>query len=300
VQGIGRGTLTLAAVPVSSWARVVTFAEGLGFRGAGGPLEEPSRELCRTAKRAMTALRRAGNADSTDPLTAAQRKLDLVRALDPDLAAAPPVTGLRQEVVFVGETIRDLALRILGDEFRWKEIAVLNDLLPPYVTPLGGPGLLVGGGTVLVPSSARGARSAALPDAAGRTPLAIRLYGTDIALDDPAGEAVAFVREERPGGERVFDLALIAGVPNLVQAVHRKALTAPGELKQHADYGFALPIGGQLTPLTLFFSKVQAARTLLADDRIESIEDLSLSGRHDVARLSVRVVAVGTGQVVRA
>lgn len=119
-----------------------------------------------------------------------------------------------------------------------------------------------------------------------------------------AGDAIAreiqIVRETRAGGEKVFDFALVSGVPNLVQALYLKASTQPGELPLHPSYGFAIPVGTRLLPLTLFLAKFQAYRTLAVDDRLDAVEDLALAAQADRVRMRVRVLAAGTRAVLGA
>ncbi len=348
IGGVAQGSVALVTVPVQDWENLTQFAdhfarslELLGTQlpggapdggapapfvlGSGGELEGTLRDLARAGKRAVNALRVGGGPESTDPVVAAQRRLELARALDPVLAAAPPARSLAEVVILQGEPIRDLALRTLGDESRWKELVILNDLLPPYITSAGGPGLLRGGDRIRVPSPSPAPAASAAPRSGSgrRADLAERLYGTDLKLVDPARSAgavtslgastfdrgpgiaeriaqeIEIVREVR-GGQSVFDFALVRGVPNLVQAMYIKASTQPGDLRLHPSFGFALPIGTRLSPLALFFAKFQAYRTIAGDDRIAALEDLSVRASGDVLRMSVRATAVGTSAVIGA
>ncbi len=347
IGGVAQGGIALITVPVHDWETLTSFADNFARSlellenqlpgaspgssapapfalGAGGDLEGSLRDLARAGKRAVNALRAEGGADSTDPLVAAQRRLELARAVDPVLAAAPPARSVAEAVILEGETIRDVAMRLLGDESRWKELVLLNDLLPPYITPAGGPGLLSGGDRILIPSASAAPAASVAPRAGSgrRADLAERLYGTDLKLADPARSAGAVtalgaaalggegartaervaheieISREVRGGQPVFDFALVRGVPNLVQALYVKASTQPGELRLHPSFGFALPVGTRLSPLALFLAKFQAYRTLGADDRIASVEDLSVRATGDVLRVQVRALAVGTSAVI--
>jgi hypothetical protein len=349
IGGIAQGSVALVTVPVKDWENLTLFADNfarslelLGNQlpgagpgesapapsalGAGGALESSMRELARAGKRAVNALRAEGSADSTDPLVASQRRLESARAVDPVLAAAPAARSVTQAIILQGESIRDLSLRVLGDESRWKELVIINDLLPPYISPSGGPGLLQAGDRILIPSSSPAPAASVAPRTGNgrRADLAQRLYGTDLRLVDPARSAGAVtalgaaafdgggahpaeriaheieISREVRGGQAVFDFALVRGVPNLVQALYIKASTQPGELRLHPGFGFALPVGTRLTRLSLFLSKFQAYRTITADDRIASLEDLSVRAHGDVLRMKVKATAVGTSAVVGA
>ena len=113
-------------------------------------------------------------------------------------------------------------------------------------------------------------------------------------------QEIEVVREIRDDGQKVFDFALVRGVPNLVQALYIKASTQPGELRLHPSFGFALPVGTRLSPIVLFLAKFQAYRTLAQDDRIASLEDISVVAQGDVMSMRIQVKAVGTSAVVGA
>jgi hypothetical protein len=64
---------------------------------------------------------------SADPFVSANNNLP-----EDDAINAPPSAFLTR--INNGENLQDVAGRTLGDSSRWREIAILNDLKPPYVT----------------------------------------------------------------------------------------------------------------------------------------------------------------------
>ncbi len=305
---IGDGVVAVADVPLRDLEALLRFTQVVArsfpgdLRLSSDPpgLEDSLRELPRVLMPAVLDRRRASR--NPGSRTKARERLDDARSLDADLAAAPVPTGTAPGVVLEDETIRDLSLRLLGDETRWKEIVILNDLVPPYISAEGGPGVLRPGDVVLLPAPALS--DGGLPDSTGTSADAAARYGTDLRLSDPTksdaegGRDIETVREVREGGERVFDFAIVEGLPNLIQALHVQATTEPGELPLHREYGFALPIGTRLDPLALFFHKFQAARSLLRDDRVEAVREVSIIASGAVARLRVTVAASGTKVLV--
>lgn len=115
-----------------------------------------------------------------------------------------------------GETIKQFALRSLGNAELWIDIANLNGLRHPYLSETGGKNVAKYGDMLMVPSSQEKTEIESDPDA---------LFGIDIRLDD--------------GRFRVIDGApqTLAGVKNFVQAVRHRIQTDTKELMYHPDYG---------------------------------------------------------------
>lgn len=184
--------------------------------------------------------------------------------------------GFRQVPTNVGDTPRTIALRELGDAARWTDVVALNGLRPPYLTDSlseAGPGVLLAGQqNIRVP--------AAPPPASGiADPLSV--FGTDIAL--PKGRIGV-----TPGG----DMATIAGVPNLDQALRNVLATHTRDLAYHPRYGTdvyrLIGQGGTATADRLAVAFV--ARAVRADRRISRI--LSADGTLSGDTIRVQVVAL--------
>lgn len=124
--------------------------------------------------------------------------------------------------VQVGDSLRLIALRELGDALRWVELAEINGLRPPYVVASTDPGdrqpkTAVYGDAIRIP--------------VGREPRLAQpdddVFGIDLSL--------AHGRLDTASG----DLLAIAGTANLRQAIRHRVNTGTGEMVPHPAYGCA-------------------------------------------------------------
>jgi phage baseplate assembly protein W len=163
--------------------------------------------------------------------------------------------GYRLVQTNVDDTLPRIALRELGDGTAWPVLVAINDLVWPYLTDdpaEAGNGVILAGGTLLVPSS-------------GTPPQqetnANDVYCTDLAL--PNGLLTA----------AQGDFATISGPANLVAALDHRLETRPGELVFHSDYGCqdASLIGTENTATTALFGGRYAKTAIEADPRINQV-----------------------------
>ncbi|MCK7579784.1 MAG: hypothetical protein MZV65_31585 [Chromatiales bacterium] len=181
---------------------------------------------------------------------------------------------LKQIQIRVGDSLQDLAARELGDSQRWRELAELNALRPPYlVASLNEadrlPRTVIWGDWVSVPALAVAA-SAAIGDDA---------LGADAQVVD--GDLVVTASG---------DLTVIEGVPNFVQALRHRVMTPYGSFWPHPDYGCEihalLGLGNGPTMSVLGAGLVR--RALLREPRAA---DVAAMGAVDGDQLRLRVEA---------
>lgn len=179
-------------------------------------------------------------------------------------------SGARIITLQGGVSIKALATEYLGSAGRWKEIVLLNKLRPPYISRNGD------GITVLRPGDP--VRLPAHPDSSGdvnnvfSTRDDIRLldeyrYGRDLLIDEVTKD---FFIDDRG------DLATVAGRDNLIQAMHIKIWTKPGELKAHRWFGFGGRAGQGVSLDVLSGYHFQLRSTLLSDTRISNIRSMAM------------------------
>jgi phage baseplate assembly protein W len=170
----------------------------------------------------------------------------------------PPTTTVQP-----GDTIQGVAYKALGDSSRWPELVALNGLSWPYMD-FSGPGdqpdssfttagkIVLGKGSVLK-----------LPNAQGV-----------VVPQDPIGTDF-----DDAGTKHV----LLGGVDNLKAALLRRLRTPKGYLPHHPDYGSDLLrfVGSPMTPATVMASRAEAARTLMADPRVISVQPPSVRVQND-------------------
>lgn len=170
----------------------------------------------------------------------------------PFLRPAPPV---RYADVQVGDSLRRISLRELGDASRWTELALLNDLRPPYVVDdpnQAGPKVLAAGDPIRLPAAVSLATVDTDPDA---------VFLRDLELAEGDLRAAH------------GDLALVGGVPNLRQALTLRLRTAKKELGFHPRYGcLARTLVGRVTgPAADQLAAFYVRSALLEDDRIDRV-----------------------------
>ncbi|HVB37361.1 MAG TPA: hypothetical protein VND92_02450 [Vicinamibacterales bacterium] len=194
--------------------------------------------------------------------------------------------GVRVVETRVDDTLQAIAARELGDAARWPDIANLNNLLPPYITPdlaLAGPRVAFAGQPIKVPSAPPAASGVADPNA---------VFGTDIALvngqitDDGSG-----------------DLLTVSGPANLAQAITGRLVTRPGELLFHPAYGCAVYglLGGGATAAAVQLAASFVARAVRSDPRVSAVENATAVVQGDALVTSAVAVTVdGKRQAVGA
>ena len=130
-------------------------------------------------------------------------------------------TATRDAPILVGDSLRRMALRELGDALRWIELAEVNQLRPPYIVASVDPAdrqpaTLIYGDTLRIPLNSV-TQSIQLPQ---------DVMGMDCAL--PQGQLAI-----NAGG----DWSVIKANDNLAQAMGHRLKTPVGDLLGHPTYG---------------------------------------------------------------
>jgi hypothetical protein len=191
-----------------------------------------------------------------------------------DMNNIAPGGGTALGLIMSSDTIYTLSQRLLGDQARWKELVVLNDLKSPYVSPTGdGKNVLRPSDTVLFPVNGSSTPSGVSPSVGQEEDhLTLRL-GRDLRLrsDQGAGGILVYDLSTDTRG----DLEEIEGLPNLEQAVKTKFSIEQGELPTHPTFGLQVPIGSKALVRTLVGFQLNARSSLLADSRIANVKRLT-------------------------
>jgi len=194
-----------------------------------------------------------------------------------------PETAKEVEVIG-GMDIRSLARMYLGDEAKWKVLAILNNLKYPYVSHTSGDGVLAPGDKLLVPYTREltnedrsvGRTINSNTNVEGLSPV-VRKYGQDLRLSDSStGTELADLQVGQHG-----DLDMINGPENVYQAMMIKFSTEQGELPIHPDFGAKYPIGTKLSMIKLQEFLINTRRTCLSDPRIESVLSMRAMAHQD-------------------
>lgn len=266
-------------------------------------LSEPIASESTVRDVAMVINRYSGAYETAGTITTARRAPDSSPTYI-GTETAPATVG--SDLVGEGEDIRDLAERLLGDRSRWRILATLNRLRSPFTAPVGSPGVLAPGDTILFPSDTTTSRSGAtvgtqkpttnetLGNPQANTPAQLS-YGRDLRL-----------RSEFVGAEELTDLAVnqrgdiasIAGVPNVVQAVRIKFITQRGELPAHPRFGAKFSIGRKATPSSFNELRINTINTLISDRRVENISELSFNVIGDALTVTAGIVLINSQDIL--
>lgn len=181
--------------------------------------------------------------------------------------------------VGVGDTLRALAARELGDAGRWVEVASLNGLRPPYIVASVNPAdrlpyTLIYGDWLRLPVAATARRTRVYAE---------DLFGIDMRLESDGSLGI-----------ENGDFAVIAGRPNLGQALRLRLKTPLGELLMHHGYGCNVSqvLGMKLIPVVELLARGFIARALGAEPRVQQVIRLVTAARGDVLAVNTAVVGV--------
>jgi phage baseplate assembly protein W len=192
-----------------------------------------------------------------------------------------PLSGLRQVELLWDDTLQRLAARELGDAARWVDIANLNGLVSPYVTGdalLASDTVAVYGDVLWVPSatSVVSARSSAN-----------LVFEQDVMLTN--GRLTA------NGGD--FDISF--GVPNLMQALRHRVMTAKADLLYHPEYGCDVRrlIGGMNGPVADLLAASYVSAALRRDPRVKDVSAIKATTTGDQLYVDAEVVPIDNRRV---
>lgn len=200
------------------------------------------------------------------------------------LGNVDPVTTVSEDVVRQGDTIRSVAERLLGNSQNWKDIVLLNELVPPYISQVKRPGVLVPGDKILYPQSKAAPPPELTHAVHGQDDpefLSEAAYGRDIRLTSHLDADHGVERVDADIDER-GDLATITGVPNVHQAIRIKFSTERGQLKSHPFFGARFPKGRKGDLRTFDEFRINTIATLLSDPRIENVKNLVITTTGDI------------------
>lgn len=218
--------------------------------------------------------------------------------------SAPAVVN--SDTVYPEEDIRDVAARLLGDRSRWKILVTLNELISPFISPTGGPGVLMPGDAILYPAdrviggdtttvaaqdpTTDGTRNNSQANTAGQL-----AYGRDLRLQSAfvgSSEITDLVINQRG------DLGSIVGIPNVEQAIRIKFITERGELPAHSKFGAKFPIGRKASPASFNAFRIDALRTLTSDNRIKTVKYLDFVAVEDVLAIAADLVMTDSQNIL--
>lgn len=207
--------------------------------------------------------------------------------------------GASVATVNTNENIYGVAQRLLGDSAKWKVLVVLNRLKAPYISPAGdGVNVLRPGQQILFPTQMAQTASAVQPNDPK--------YSNISPLNERLGRDLKLRAIEGAGGVTLYDVVIsssgdletISGIDNMEQAILIKFETEQGELPTHPRFGIRYPIGSKARVQSAIGFQVNARATLLADSRIGSVDQFSVSGSGNVLNVKTSLTLKGADQAL--
>lgn len=219
-----------------------------------------------------------------------QRIKDMVNRFDDNIELFAE-SAVRQKKYEAGLTLERMAQKELGDSTRWGEIVEVNGLKAPYVTDdLSSTleGVLRPGDTYLIPTPARNGFSQVPAAKEIKTTVGLseleKSLGTDLKLTADFDLSLS----------NSGDLDVVSGAQNMAQAVILKLAYQKGEIMRYPELGAGLVSGIKFPPVEVI--KDGLTNTLLQDNRVDSIKDLSIirdnSGAFLTFNLKIKAVDI--------
>lgn len=190
-------------------------------------------------------------------------------------SATPRYTSAIEYVIEQGDSLASLAAKYLGDARNWKFIAVFNNLNPPFISTSGIPGTLGVGDRILIPSFDDPATSQDNPAVLGVRPeeaAQVHALGRDLLVVD-AGKGLYDLVIDEAGGS--VDVKVVAGIPNLQQAIRSRIITERGTDLLYKELGTSRIVGLGLDVVDFETAQFRLLDSVQADPRISGIRSMS-------------------------
>jgi hypothetical protein len=186
------------------------------------------------------------------------------------------------------DTIQTLAARELGNVDKFREIVILNNLKPPYISATGGPGVLKPGDQILLPQTDSSRDTGVMQNKVYNIQREMseieRALGVDMQLNGDGDIAIS----------NIGDASLVGGVENVGQAIATKLLLEVGSLKRHTGVGTDLGIGRKVRSNFLNDLQSQILTSLGQDPRVESVPFIQLKqeGGTTIINMLVKIAKI--------
>lgn len=196
-----------------------------------------------------------------------------------------------------GDTLPNIANRLLGDAKRWLEIASLNKLQAPYISDLGLPGTLSTGAKILVPSTTSGTAQAVDNLVFGALPsdeLEIQLYGRDIGLYKNE-----FNLYDMELTSDLTDTKSVSGIKCLSQGLTMRVEIDRGSDQLYPNLGFLNVAGLRDAALATDMVETRFSEAVLADPRVRAVPRVRVDiPQPDQRSVDADITVIGSSTLV--
>lgn len=226
-------------------------------------------------------------------------------------ANVPVYSSLTETIVEQGDTLMTIAAKALGDARKWQELAVVNNLRPPFINGQAAsdieeatdqealPGALGVGKKLLVPGRKKP------PELQPRLP--VLGVPTDASIEQRLlGGDLALIRY--PGTQPRYDVAIdvahgsvdakkVIGMDCLRQAIELRLVIEKGTDILFKRVGIEQVVGLRWAPLDKELLRYRVLKTVQEDPRIAGVRKATLTApTDDSAEVEVEAVVVGFAQ----
>jgi nucleoid-associated protein YgaU/phage baseplate assembly protein W len=200
-------------------------------------------------------------------------------ALQVSLQDATPA-NVQLTTVLIGDTLMDIAARTLGNYEQWYDIAKVNALQPPFISPTGGPNVAQPGDKLYLPTTTAPQTVTVQPS------YTLNYLGVDLYYG-PLNQPML------PWGG---DFQTIAGYDNLSISLGRRLQTTLESLIYHNTYGSRVPpeIGQPISQSTSGYLTAYAQSALLSDPRVNSLISITTTLQANYV-ISINAVVLPNG-----
>ena len=208
--------------------------------------------------------------------------------------------GYREVQLTQGDTLESLAMRHLRDAGRWREIAMINRLRPPYISGRARiPGTKAVGDPILIPivSSMSPVPSASLGSSSLSESQIEALYGIDLKLRQLGTGRWDWIVDYAHGS---IDLQLVSKLDNLIQGLETRLRTERWTDLCFPSVGLPVLVGDKSFGATWMEARAAFQGQVLSDPRIRDVRNISFKVDLDVLEVIIYARPVGsdTGRTI--
>lgn len=204
------------------------------------------------------------------------------------------VRSVMEQVIGAGDTLQSLAAKYLGDARRWLDLAIVNQLEPPYIVDQACiPNTLRISDKILIPVSAPAPSpdTITLGDTAAGSSQVEQALGTDFFLKYSDDRKTYGWAIDTAAGST--DVIRIQGIANFTQALKMRFQSEQGQNILYPAIGLPRAIGSKGIRDPLSTVRYQVRQQLLADKRTERVVQFSLEIENDALILNADIQPIG-------